>query len=125
MHRVSLTMPAPKPEVWCASTADVPVVVLTIPGVLDRTRVFDVDVQLRVRVPAAARKPEFGLSLEMDGARQWSRSIEASSPGETDSLDYHCRLTLATGRESRLRARAALGPCVLLGLSLTAVEDFA
>ena len=43
MHRVSLTMPAPKPEVWCASTADSPVVVLTIPGVLDRTRVFDVD----------------------------------------------------------------------------------
>ena len=36
-----LTMPAPKPEVWCASTADAPVVVLTIPGVLDRTRVFD------------------------------------------------------------------------------------
>jgi hypothetical protein len=35
-------MPALKPEVWCTSTADAPVVVLTIPGVLERTRVFDV-----------------------------------------------------------------------------------
>ena len=118
-------MPAPKPEVWCASTADAPVVVLTIPGVLDRTRVFVVDVQLRVRVPEGARKTGFGLSLEIDGARQWSRTIEACTPGETDSLDYHCRLALAAGRESRLRARADLGPCALLGLSLTAVEDLA
>ena len=118
-------MSVPEPEVWCASTADAPVVVLTIPGVLDRTRVFDVDVQLRVRVPEGARKTGFGLSLEIDGARQWSRTIEACTPGETDSLDYHCRLALSAGRESRLRARADLGPCALLGLSLTAVEDLA
>jgi hypothetical protein len=49
--------------------------------------------------------------------------MEAGTPGETDSLDYHCRLALAVGRESRLRARASLGSCALLGLSLTAVED--
>lgn len=116
-------MSALKPEVWCTSTADAPVVVLTIPGVLNRTRVFDVDVQLRVRVPASARKTGFGLSLEIDGSRQWSRQMEAGTPGETDSLDYHCRLALAVGRESRLRARASLGSCALLGLSLTAVED--
>jgi hypothetical protein len=101
------------------------VVVLTIPGVLERTRVFDVDVQLRVWVPAGARKTGFGLSLEIDGSLQWSRQMDAGTPGETDSLDYHCRLALAVGRESRLRARASFGSCALLGLSLTAVEDLA
>ena len=113
------------PEAWSVRSDDNPVVVLTIPGVLDRTRVFDVDVQLRVRVPAGAREPRFGLSLEIDGSQQWSRTIDTCIPGEADSLDYHCRLTLATGRESRLRARAVMGPCVQLSLTLSALEEAA
>lgn len=98
-------------------------VVLTIPGALDRTRTFDVDVQLRVRLPAAARAPELGLSLEIDGSRQWSRSIAGSTPGEVDTLEYHCRLELNPGRDSRLRARATARQCTLLSLSLSAVEE--
>jgi phosphomannomutase len=45
---------------------DVPVALLTIPGALDRTRIFDVDVQLLARVPNQARQAELGLSLEVD-----------------------------------------------------------
>lgn len=118
-------MPAPVPETWSVHTSETPVVVLTIPGALDRTRVFDVDVQLRVRVPVGAgtSAPEFGLSLEIDGARQWGRTTQGCAPGAADSLDYHCRLTLAPGRDCRLRARAVPGPCALQGLSLSAVED--
>ncbi len=122
-------MPLPIPkrpdasETWSVRTTEANVVVLTIPGSLDRTRTFDVDVQLRVRVPAAARKPELGLSLEIDGSRQWSRTIAGSTPGEVDMLEYHCRLELGPGRDSRLRARAAARQCTLLSLSLSAVEE--
>lgn len=115
--------PGASPEHWSVRTTDANVVVLTIPGALDRTRTFDVDVQLRVRLPAGAKKPELGLSLEIDGARQWSRTIVGSVPGEVDTLEYHCRLSLEPGRDARLRARAATQQCVLLLLSLSAVED--
>jgi len=115
--------PAAAPEHWSVRTTDANVVVLTVPGALDRTRTFDVDVQLRVRLPAAAKKPELGLSLEIDGARQWSRTIVGSMPGEVDTLEYHCRLALEPGRDCRLRARALTKQCALLLLSLSAVED--
>lgn len=120
-------MPIPKssaaPETWSVRSTEAHVVVLTIPGSLDRTRTFDVDVQLRVRLPAAAGKPEMGLSLEIDGSRQWSHTIAGSTPGEVDTLEYHCRLVLEPGRDSRLRARAAARQCTLQSLSLSAVEE--
>jgi len=119
------TMPVPQafPESWFVRTADAPVAVLTIPGALDRTRTFDVDVQLRVRVPVAAKKSELGLSLEIDGSLRWSRSIAAGVPGDVDTLEYHCRLVLQPGRDSRLRARASTRQCALLMLTLSAVEE--
>ena len=114
---------AAAPEHWCVRTTDTNVVVLTIPGHLSRTRSFDVDVQLRVRLPVASRRPELGLSLEIDGSLQWSRTIAGSVPGEVDTLEYHCRLRLEPGRDSRLRARATARQCALVSLSLSAVEE--
>lgn len=102
---------------------DAPVAQLTIPGELVRTRRFDVDVQLLVRVGANAARSEMGLSLEIDGSRQWSRSLPGSTAGETDTLDYHCRLTIEPGRDTRLRARASTRQCSLLSLTLSAVEE--
>ena len=112
-----------EPESWCTRTTDTDVAVLTIPGALDRTRTFDVDVQLRVGVPADARKPELGLSLEVDGALRWSRSMTSRMTGDVDTLEYHCRLVLEPGRDTRLRARASTRQCVLQRLSLSAVEE--
>lgn len=111
------------PESWHTRTTDTDVAVLTIPGALHRTRRFDVDVQLLVRVPGLAKPAELGLSLEVDGSRQWSRTTSASSPADVDSLEYHCRLVLEPGRDCRLRARAALRHCALMSLSLSAVES--
>ena len=117
------------PESWRTRTTDTDVAVLTIPGALHRTRTFDVDVQLQVRLPdpaEAARlvKPaELGLSLEVDGSRQWSRTTNASTPAGVDTLEYHCRLVLEPGRDCRLRARSALRHCALMSLSLSAVEN--
>ncbi|MFM8666042.1 MAG: hypothetical protein ACKOE3_07785, partial [Betaproteobacteria bacterium] len=65
----------PTPERWDVCLRDSNVAQLTIPGALDRTRTFDVDVQLLARLPDAARQAELGLSLEVDGSRQWARTI--------------------------------------------------
>lgn len=111
------------PESWHSRTTDTDVVVLTIPGALHRTRRFDVDVQLQVRVPGMTKPAELGLSLEVDGSLQWSRTTSASTPADVDSLEYHCRLVLEPGRDCRLRARAALRHCALMSLSLSAVES--
>ena len=110
------------PESWAVRTSDAPVALLTIPGALDRTRIFDVDVQLWARLSDAARQAELGLSLEVDGSRQWSRTIPGSTPGDTESLEYHCRLVVEPGRDVRLRARAALKHGALVALNLSAVE---
>lgn len=112
-----------EPESWCTRTTDTDVAVLTVPGALDRTRTFDVDVQLRVAVPVDARLPELGLSLEVDGALRWSRSMTSRMTGDVDTLEYHCRLVLEPGRDCRLRARAALRHCALMSLSLSAAES--
>ena len=114
---------ADAPESWRIRTTDSDVAVLTIPGALHRTRTFDVDVQLRVRLSGMAKPAELGLSLEVDGSRQWSRATTASTPADEDTLEYHCRLVLEPGRDGRLRARAALQHCALMSLSLSAVES--
>ena len=111
-----------KPESWICQTREANVALVTIPGALNRTRVFDVDVQLLVRAPDAAVQAELGLSLDIDGSRQWGRTIPARTPNETESLEYHCRLVVEPGRDVRLRARAAVKRAALQALNLSAVE---
>lgn len=99
------------------------VAALTIPGLLNRARVFDIDVQLKVRVPADGRATEMSLSLELDGSQQWSRTAPGLTPGEIDTLEYHCRLVLEPERQLRLRARAKARGGVIEELLLSAVEE--
>lgn len=113
----------PQPESWVTRVTDAQVAQLTIPGALHRTRVFDVDTQLLVRLPESGKPSEIGLALEIDGARQWSRTIAGSTPGEVESLEYHCRLVVEPGRDVRLRARAMIRNGGLVGLSLSAQES--
>ena len=122
MESMSKPVAPEAPESWSIRTTDADVAVLTIPGALERSRTFDVDVQLHVRLPAVEKKSELGLSLEVDGSRQWSRTMAGSTPGDVDTLEYHCRLVLEPGRDCRLRARAALRNCSLVSLCLSAVE---
>lgn len=97
------------PEHWRTDAGDDPVAVLDIPGALDRRRVFDVDVTLVVDVPAEAGAAWHALTVELDGRQQWTRRIPSSSPGQTDGLDYHHRLTLEIDQPLRVRAVAAAG----------------
>lgn len=111
-----------KPELWRTDVAE-SVALLTIPGALQRSRIFDIDVSLWVNVPPDHPGPWHELVLEIDGQRQWHRRIPSNCPGQTDGLDYHCRIVLEAGPAMRLRALAASQGSVVQRLVIEARED--
>lgn len=113
---------AAQPELWRTESSD-PVAVLQIPGALLRARTFDIDVSLWVRVPLDQPEAWHALTLEIDGQRQWHRRIASSCPGQTDGLDYHCRLVLQAGSAVRIRALAGTQGSVVYRLQIEARED--
>lgn len=112
----------PKAEVWRLDAGSASVAVLNIPGSLERHRSFDVDVTLVVRVPQPLDGAWHSLTVEIDGKQKWTRRIASNSPGQTDGLDYHCRLELPTGRALRVRAVAATSGAVVMQLVVEARE---
>lgn len=110
-------------ERWRCDVGSATVAVIDIPGALDRRRTFDVDVTLVVRVPTDVEAPWHELSVELDGKQQWRRRIPSHGPGDTDGLDYHCRIPLETGRSLRIRAVAEAGGSSVQQLSIEAQED--
>ncbi len=99
----------PVAEHWRCDVGSASVAVIDIPGSLERPRSFDVDVTLVVRTPLEHGQPWHELTVELDGRRQWQRRVPSHSPGQTDGLDYHCRVRLEPGRALRIRAVAAVG----------------
>jgi hypothetical protein len=97
-----------RPEAWRVDAGEADVAVLTVPAVLKRERNFDIDLRFAVRTPEAPGA-WLAVTLELDGAREWTRRIDASCPGQTDSLDFHCRRTLPAGRALRIRAVTRVG----------------
>ena len=113
----------PQAEVWRCGAGSAPVAVLNIPGSLERHRSFDVDVMLLVRVPQPLDDAWHALAVELDGKQKWTRRIASSSPGQTDGLDYHCRIELPTGRALRIRAVGSVSGSVVHQLVVEARED--
>ena len=111
-----------QPELWSTEVGDA-VAVLQIPGALKRSRTFDIDVSLVVRVPEDNHEAWHELTLEIDGKRQWHRRIASSCPGQTDGLDYHCRTVLEAGPALRIRAVAGTRGAVVQRLLIEARED--
>jgi len=111
-----------KPEWWRTEVADA-VAVLHIPGAIQRARRFDIDVSLWVRVPEDHAEAWHELTLEVDGQQQWHRRIPSSCPGQTDGLDYHCRVVLEAGPALRIRAVASTRGSVVQRLQIEARED--
>lgn len=111
-----------KPELWRTEVGG-GVAVLHIPGALKRTRTFDVDVSLWVRVPENNSEAWHELTLEIDGKQQWQRRIPSNCPGQTDGLDYHCRVLLEAGPALRIRAVAGTQGSVVQRLQIEARED--
>lgn len=113
----------PKPELWRCDVGGGLVAVLDIPGSLERHRTFDIDASLLVRVPQPLDGAWHALTVELDGKQKWSRRIASNSPGQTDGLDYHCRIELARGRALRIRAVAAVGGPAVQHLGVEAREE--
>jgi hypothetical protein len=111
-----------KPELWRTEVGDA-VAVLHIPSALKRARTFDIDVSLCVRVPEDNAEAWHELTLEIDGKQQWHRRIASSCPGQTDGLDYHCRMVLEAGPALRIRAVAGTQGAVVQRLQIEARED--
>lgn len=114
---------ASRPEQWRADSAGDSVVVLDIPASLSRHRDFDIDVTLVVNVPVDAIQAWHELSLEVDGRKQWSRRIVSSCSGQTDGLDYHCRIHLQAERALRVRALAFTRGASVSSLFIEAKEE--
>ena len=111
-----------RPELWRTEVAD-SVAVMNIPGTSHRRREFDIDVSLWVSVPMDHPGPWHELVLEINGQQQWRRRIQSNCPGQTDGLDYHCRLALEAGPAMRIRAIAASHGAVVQRLLIEARED--
>ncbi len=123
MNAVARSALGDAPEHWQVDAGAATVAVLDIPGSLTRSRCFDIDVTLLVRVPPDHPGPWHELGVEIDGRRQWTRRITSQCPGQTDGLDYHCRIVLETRQALRIRALVATAGSVVQQLSIEARED--
>ena len=91
-------------EQWQVDVGDADVATLHIPPTLARARRFHIDVRFVVHCPSDGSAAWHEMTVEVNGRREWSRQIETSNPGQTDSLDYHFRIELAVGAALRVRA---------------------
>lgn len=112
-----------RPERWQLDAGEADIATLDIPAVLARTRRFHIDVQFVVQCPAEPRGAWHALTLELDGRRQWSRQIDTSNPGQTDTLDYHVQVEVPAGRGLRVRALTQVRGAVRRRLRIEAEEQ--
>ena len=110
-------------ERWWVDAGDADVALLDIPPALGRSRRFEIDVRFVVQCPAPAGDAWHALTVEIDGRRHWSRRIATSNPGQTDSLDYHCRVEVPESAGLRVRGLAATGGARRRQLRIEAEES--
>jgi hypothetical protein len=63
------------------------------------------------------------LTVELNGAREWSRRIPTSNPGQSDSLDFRCRRLVPEGQALRIRAVTQVGQAQRLRLRIDAEQE--
>jgi hypothetical protein len=113
----------PSPEHWSIDAGSAEVALLTIPASLGCDRVFEIDVRFAVRSAADAVDAWHALTVELNGAREWSRRIPTSNPGQSDSLDFHCRRLVPEGQALRIRAVAQVDQALRLRLRIDAEQE--
>lgn len=109
-------------EHWKYDAGTDSVASMTIPAALGRARTFDLDAMLVVSVPAEVSDNSHELAVEVDGRHLWARRISSHHLGETDSLEYHCRLTIEADADCRVRAKATCKGSRVVSLRLEARE---
>ena len=113
---------ADAPERWRTDAGAADVAVLDIPASAHRERVFEIDLRLVGRAAPLVAKAWQSMAVDLNGVREWSRRIEMHAPGETDTLDYHCRVVVPLGRALRVRAVTQVGAAQRLRLVIEAEE---
>lgn len=109
-------------EYWKYDAGTDSVALLVIPAALGRKRTFDLDATLLVSVRADVAERSHELAVEVDGQLLWTRRIPSHNPGETDSLEYHYRLTVEADADCRVRAKANCKGSRVLSLVVEARE---
>lgn len=109
-------------ERWCIEAGSADVAVLEIPASADRHRVFEIDIRFIVSAAECSVDAWHALSVDLNGLREWSRRSETHSPGQSDSLDYHCRRELGIGESLRLRATTQVHAARRVQLMIEAEE---
>jgi hypothetical protein len=109
-------------EYWKSDAGTDSVASLVIPAALSRARTFDLDATLLVHVSPEAAGSWLELTVEVDGKRVWARRIPSRNHGETDGLEYHCRLALGVHTDCRVRAKANCKGSRVVSLVLEARE---
>jgi hypothetical protein len=115
--------PARRPERWSVDAGNADVATLDIPADLQRDRDFEIDCRFVVRAPAGAQAPTHAMTVLVDGAHQWSRSIATANPGASDSLDYHLRRRVPAGQPLRITATTEVRGAARLRLLIEAEES--
>jgi hypothetical protein len=116
-------MSEPALERWSVNAGDADLAVLDVPPALARPRRFEIDVRFVVHCPTEADGAWHALTVELDGRRHWSRRIATSNPGQTDSLDYHCRVEVPQGAALRIRALTEVRGALRRQLRIDAEES--
>ena len=109
-------------EYWKYDAGSESVAVLVIPAALGRARTFDLDATLLVSVQADVPQASHELAVEVDGQLLWARRVPSHNPGETDGLEYHCRLNVEADADCRVRAKADCKGSRVLSLVVEARE---
>ena len=120
--RRALDIPSGRAETWAVDAGPADIATLDIPPSAQRVRIFEVDVRFVVRAPDASTPAWHAMSVELNGLRQWSRRSVTHNPGQTDSLDYHCRVELSVGQALRVRAATQVGGAARQRLVIEAEE---
>jgi hypothetical protein len=110
-----------KPERWSADAGAGDVCRLDIPADAVRERRFEIACLFVVAHPGGG-SARHGLTVTVDGAREWSREIETHD-GRTDTLDVRFHRTVPAGRALRVVATGSVQRARRVRLAISADEE--
>ena len=114
---------ARSPERWSVDAGDADFATLDIPADLHVDRSFEIDCRFVVRTSAHVQAPSHSMTVLVDGAQQWSRSIPTANAGATESLDYHFRRHVPAGQALRITANTSVRNAARVRLLIEAEEN--
>lgn len=110
------------PEHWDVRCPGADVAVLVIPADARRERRFEITCRFVVARRGDASATH-AMTVEVNGAHEWSREAATANAGHTDSLDYHFRRDVPAGQEVRIVAKTRVDGAQRVDLAIEAEES--